>query len=123
MYYRKNTPTKCDSIKPLLNNLGKGISRGVKKTTKAFQDAYVAEDDFWKIYNFEVELARLRNAYAKKGLPIPQDLKRQAAEIVKNTVPNYARVGQFVRSMRMSPFGNFMSWPSEIFRTGFGLLW
>jgi len=108
-------------LKPLLNNLGKGISRGVKKTTKAFQDAYVAEDDFWKIYNFEVELARLRNAYAKKGLPIPQDLKRQAAEIVKNTVPNYARVGQFVRSMRMSPFGNFMSWPSEIFRTGFGI--
>lgn len=108
-------------LKPLLNNLGKGISRGVKKTTKAFQDAYVAEDDFWKIYNFEVELARLRNAYAKKGLPIPQDLKREAAEIVKNTVPNYARVGQFVRSMRMSPFGNFMSWPSEIFRTGFGI--
>ena len=41
--------------------------------------------------------------------------------IVKNTVPNYARVGQFVRGMRMSPFGNFMSWPSEIFRTGFGI--
>ena len=25
-------------LKPLLNNLGKGISRGVKKTTKAFQE-------------------------------------------------------------------------------------
>ncbi len=108
-------------LKPLLNNLGKGISRGVKKTTKAFQDAYVAEDDFWKIYNYEIELARLRNAYAKKGLPIPSNIKREVAEIVKNTVPNYARVGQFVRSMRMSPFGNFMSWPSEIFRTGFGI--
>ena len=108
-------------LKPLLNNLGKGISRGVKKTGKAFQDAYVAEDDFWKIYNFEVELARLRNAYAKKGLPIPQNIKKEVAEVVKNTVPNYARVGQFVRGMRMSPFGNFMSWPSEIFRTGFGI--
>jgi len=108
-------------LKPLLNNLGKGISRGVKKTTKAFQDAYVAEDDFWKIYNYEVELARLRNAYAKKSLPIPSNIKQEVAEIVKNTVPNYARVGQFVRSMRMSPFGNFMSWPSEIFRTGFGI--
>jgi hypothetical protein len=108
-------------LKPLLNNLGKGISRGVKKTTKAFQDAYVAEDDFWKIYNYEIELARLRNAYAKKGLPIPANIKQEVAEVVKNTVPNYARVGQFVRSMRMSPFGNFMSWPSEIFRTGFGI--
>ena len=106
---------------PMLRSLGKNVSKGIKKTGRAFQDAYVAEDDFWKIYNYEVELARLRNAYAKKGLPIPQNLKQEVAEIVKNTVPNYARVGQFVRSMRVSPFGNFMSWPSEIFRTGFGI--
>ena len=106
---------------PLLRNLGKGISKAVKKTGRVAQDLYVAEDDFWKVYNYEVELVRLRNAYAKKGLPIPRDLKEQVAEIVKNTVPNYARVGQFVRSMRVSPFGNFMSWPSEIFRTGYGV--
>jgi len=36
-------------------------------------------------------------------------------------VPNYAKVGEFVRAARVSPFGNFMSWPSEVFRTGFGI--
>ena len=86
---------------PMLRSLGKNVSKGIKKTGRAFQDAYVAEDDFWKIYNYEVELARLRNAYAKKGLPIPQNLKQEVAEIVKNTVPNYARVGQFVRYITM----------------------
>ena len=48
-------------------------------------------------------------------------MEERAAEIVRNTVPNYAYVGEFVRAMRMSPFGNFMSWPSEVFRTGFGI--
>ena len=110
---------------PMLNTLGKNISKGVKKTGQFFQDLYVAEDDFWKIYNFEVELARLKKAYEKGGVKLGPNaavqLKEEAAEIVKNTVPNYARVGQFVRAARMSPFGNFMSWPSEIFRTGFGV--
>ena len=28
---------------------------------------------------------------------------------------------EFVRAARVSPFGNFMSWPSEVFRTGYGI--
>ena len=38
-----------------------------------------------------------------------RQLKEEAADIVKNTVPNYAYVGQFVRGMGNLPFGNFMS--------------
>ena len=44
-------------------------------------------------------------------------LKNQAAEIVQNTVPNYAFVGEVVKVARLTPFGNFMSFPSEIIRT------
>ena len=44
-------------------------------------------------------------------------LKKEAAEIVKNTVPNYAYVGEFVKTARLLPVGNFMSFPSEIIRT------
>ena len=39
----------------------------------------------------------------------PQALKEEAADIVRNTMPNYAYVGDFVRTMRVTPFGNFMS--------------
>jgi hypothetical protein len=87
------------------------------------QDAYIAEDDFWKVINYEVELARRGDAYAKAGIKkTPRQLKEEAAEIVRNTVPNYAYVGEFVRGMRVTPFGNFMSWPSEIYRTGYGIM-
>ena len=44
-------------------------------------------------------------------------LKTEAANIVKNTVPNYAFVGSAVRTARLLPIGNFMSFPSEMIRT------
>jgi hypothetical protein len=115
-----------DSIlKPMLEKLGRVgelAARGARKTTQTFQDAYVAEDDFWKIINFEVETAKRANTYEKAGIKKTIDeVKKEAADIVKNTVPNYAYVGQFVRAMRATPLGTFMSWPSEIFRTGFNI--
>ena len=36
-------------------------------------------------------------------------LKQEAARIVKNTVPNYAYVGSAVKTSRILPIGNFMS--------------
>jgi len=109
-------------LKPMLNTLGKRVSRGVKKAGKVMQDLYVAEDDIWKIVNYEVQLIQRGDAYRKAGVKIaPDALKREVAQIVQDTVPNYAKVGEFVRAARVSPFGNFMSWPSEIFRTGYGI--
>jgi hypothetical protein len=116
-----------DSIlKPMLRKFGKvgeATRRGARKTAQVMQDAYVAEDDFWKVINYEVELARRSDAYQKAGIKrTAQQLKEEAADIVRNTIPNYAYVGEFVRAMRVTPFGNFMSWPSEIFRTGYGIM-
>ena len=109
-------------LKPMLNTLGKRTSRGVKKAGKFMQDLYVAEDDIWKIINYEVQLVKRGDLYKNAGIKIsPQALEREVANIVQDTVPNYAKVGEFVRGMRVSPFGNFMSWPSEVFRTGYGI--
>jgi len=109
-------------LKPLINSLGKKTSRGIKKTGKFMQDLYVAEDDFWKIMNYETQLVQRGDKYAKAGIKIPKDqLEKEVAEIVQDTIPNYAKVGEFVRAARMSPFGNFMSWPSEVYRTGGGI--
>jgi hypothetical protein len=112
-----------DSIlKPMINTLGKRVSKGIKKGAKFMQDMYVAEDDIWKIVGYETQLLQRGNAYKKAGIKISDDvLKKEVAKIVQDTIPNYAKVGEFVRAARMSPFGNFMSWPSEIFRTGTGI--
>jgi len=116
-----------DSIlKPMIQSLGKvgeNTAKGLKKTAQVMQDAYVAEDDFWKIFNYNVEKERLADAYAKAGIKKSQkELKEEAADVVRNTIPNYAYVGEFVRGMRVTPFGNFMSWPAEVYRTGYGII-
>ena len=109
-------------LKPLINSLGK-TGELAKKGLGFAQKAYVASDDVMKIYNFEIEVARRGRAYAKAGIKKTQDeLEREAAEIVKNTTPIYGRVGQLVRLARISPFGNFMSFPSEIFRSSTGIV-
>jgi len=116
-----------DSIlKPMLNSLGKigeATKRAGRKGAAFMQDAYIAEDDFWKITMYETEVARRGDIYKKAGIKkTAQQVKEEAANIVKNTIPNYAYVGDFVRAARATPVGNFMSWPSEVFRTGFGIM-
>ena len=109
-------------LKPMINVLGKKTSRAIKKAGKFMQDLYVAEDDIWKIINYETQLITRGDRYRKAGIKISDDaLKKEVAEIVQDTIPNYAKVGEFVRAMRVSPLGNFMSWPSEVFRTGAGI--
>jgi len=113
-------------LKPLVQSLGKvgeNTARGLKKTAQVMQDAYVAEDDFWKIFNYNVEKERLLDVYAKAGIKKSlKEVKDEAADIVRNTIPNYAYVGEFIRGMRVTPFGNFMSWPAEVYRTGYGIM-
>ena len=94
-------------LRPMLNKLKKG--------QKFFQDLYVAEDDLFKIYNYAIERKRLAKAYGTSRTT--QQIKEEAADIVRNTVPNYAYVSDTVRALRVLPFGNFMSFPSEILRT------
>ncbi len=93
----------------------------LKKLGGFFQGKYVAEDDTWKITNYVVELDRLKQAAVKQGTELTpeiiQGLKQEAANIVKNTVPNYAYVGSAVKTARILPIGNFMSFPAEIIRT------
>jgi hypothetical protein len=40
-----------------------------------------------------------------------------AMRTVRDTLPNYAYVSDFVKTFRRSILGNFVSWPAEIIRT------
>ena len=111
-----------------LNRLLKGLS----KVKKFSEDAYTAEDDFWKIFSFLGESKRLKNAYRSAGLQLGQEftdmagntvrltddlIEEQAADIIRNNIPNYAYVSEFVKGLRKFPLGNFVSFPAEIMRT------
>ena len=105
-----------------LETMGKKLfglgTRGLKKGMKFAEDLYTAEDDLFKIANFAVERSRLKNAYTKAGREFTEEmLDNEAADIVRNTVPNYAYVSDTVRALRRLPLGTFMSFPSEILRT------
>ncbi len=108
------------------------LLKPLSKLKQVSQDLYTAEDDFWKIYSWAVEKSRLEKAYEKVGLVRGQSFKRngvdvrldeqffkqEAADIVRNNIPNYDYVSDFVKGLRKLPIGNFVSFPAEIARTG-----
>ena len=54
-------------LKPMLEVLGKKTSRGIKKAGKFMQDLYVAEDDIWKIINYETQLVKEETCIKKQA--------------------------------------------------------
>jgi len=113
------------------------LNTGTQKLQKIYdvaQDLYTAEDDAFRIFNFLAEAHKLDNAFEiaiKKGIkdatgkvvtrankPSDLEIMKEAAQIVRETVPNYAYVSDFVKSVRRSPLGNFAAFPAEIYRTG-----
>ena len=140
-----NRNVRLGDITKLMEDVGFGSSmtsdkgmrlllRPLSKIKSTAQDLYTAEDDFWKIYSFAIEKNRIEKAFEaqgiikntnasvrRNGVEIKYDdefLKQEAADIVKNNIPNYDYVSDFVKGIRKLPIGNFVSFPAEIARTG-----
>jgi len=108
------------------------LLKPLSKLKSVSQDLYTAEDDFWKIASWAMEKSRLEKNLTNAGLTKGQSfirngiettfddnfLKKEAADIIKNNVPNYDYVSDFVKGLRKLPIGNFVSFPAEIARTG-----
>jgi hypothetical protein len=124
-----NSNTKLGDLNRLLKDVGFGdtvnsdkvlqmMMKPLSKIKKIGEDFYTAEDDFWKITSYLSEKSRLEKAYIKAGITKSADeLKLEAADIVKNNIPNYDYVGEFIKGLRKLPVGNFMAFPAEILRT------
>ena len=126
----------------ILNNINSdyGLSKLInrfKKIKKGAEDYYAAEDDFWKIFTFLGEKSRIKDSYKKVGLSLGQEftdmngvkrlfndktLNELSADLVRNNVPNYSYVSDFVKGLRKFPLGNFVAFPAEIMRTGVNIV-
>ena len=114
-----------ESAEVFFNKLVNSTTQKFKKLYGVAQDLYTAEDDVFRITNFLAEAYKYKEAYKSavksgiiKKMPTDLEIMKEAARIVRETVPNYAYVSDFVKGIRRSPLGSFASFPSEIFRTG-----
>lgn len=88
------------------------LRRAGRATRSGARKAYQAGDAVPKLSAWRSEQAKLR--WARPDLP-DEEIKRQTAEIVKNTLPTYSRVPLAVEKVRQAPFvGPFVSWAAEV---------
>ncbi len=93
----------------------KGIARAVKGGMDAVAKLYHNEDLVAKVYAFENEKSRYREAYPEWN---DAELENHAAKIVRATYPTYSEVPKFVQALRRVPgLAPFVSFPSEVVRT------
>ena len=140
-----NAETSENRVMNKLLNVNKKLKTGFGKV----QDAYVAEDDFWKVISWNLERNRYEDILEKAGVNKFNYLEKYnensklgeflrdkrlnpdminesyqsfldefAGNLVRNQVPNYDYVGKAARTLRLSPFGNFIAFPLEMIRTG-----
>lgn len=103
----------------------KRVLNKIKKVGDFAETMYQAEDDFFKIAAYESEKARYSSILYNKpfdGLTDEQkkDVLDRSAEVVKNTLPNYNRIGKMTKIMKNIPIaGTFMSFQVEALRTAY----
>ena len=123
---------------------------GLSKLRRTARNLYASEDNFFKVQNYIAEQNKYKSVWddfykndvngfvtkygdeaAKYGVS-REDLftrrgydrfvKEKSADIVKNNIPNYDYVGDFIQQLRRLPLGNFVSFPVETIRTGINTL-
>ena len=105
----------------LLNRLkefeygGQTLKAGIEGAT----NVYMATDDFFKMNAFQNELKTLQEAWHQVDINI---LHQEAARKIKNVFPNYDRVPPGIKTARILPFGNFVSFPAEMWRTSYHII-
>lgn len=134
---------------PTAEKLAKPFAR-LGKVNKFAEQLYQGSDDVWKLTSWLVEQDKLKAALKTtdinkaikylKGTDDSFDLQNvinrtketgnldelieyRSAQIVSDTVPNYNKgASDAIRWARNLPLGNFITFPAEIYRTGFNIV-
>jgi len=84
-------------------------------------------DVFGRVFDKEAYLQRIAGA-STSARTLTRDemlapaIREMSSEIIKNVYPNYAYVPKLIQEMRRIPYGNFISFPAEMYRTQANLL-
>ena len=107
------------------NMLSAGI-KGVKWVGKKAQEAYQYEDDMFKIVAYEKEKLNYSKilfdgkSYNQLDAAQKSAVNDYVAEIIKNILPNYGRIGGFGKFLKAVPVaGTFISFQLEAYRTAY----
>ena len=120
-----NTNVNVNLQRELLSlETGKSSSKAAEfltdnRVSKKAEEYYVGWDDYFKMSNYEHELSWQKKAFPDQDIKV---LEQKAANIVKDTFPNYARVSKGVKAINYLPVGNFVSFPAEMIRTSINIV-
>jgi len=126
-----------------LQSLGK-LAERVEKTPfyKQATRVYAGGDNVWKWYGHEYYMSQLKGGFKNvqdvtkffnlHGIEfnpknimtgsmktLDEGIEEAAAYLLRETYPTYSKVPEFIKAIRKLPIGNFVSFTSEILRTGF----
>jgi hypothetical protein len=108
-----------------ISRLGRYLKAKTIGVKEGLENAYQAEDDFFKIVAYETEKRKYSEAfYGKDFKSLNQDEKKDVVdyvkEIVKNTLPNYSRIPNSAKMLKVIPVaGTFISFSLESLRTSY----
>lgn len=122
-----------DISKVKTGNITKGLTgpidwtfekTGIKKLAEKAQNAYIAEDDFFKINMYireEKNLTKINKMLPENMQKSTDEIKQDAAKIVRDVLPNYDLVPEYFKTVRRFPLaGRFFSFMSESVRISAG---
>ena len=108
-----------------ISRLGRYLKSKTIGVKEGLENAYQAEDDFFKIVAYETEKRKYSEAfYGKDFNSLNQDEKKDVTdyvkEIVKNILPNYSRIPNSAKMLKVIPVaGTFISFSLESLRTSY----
>lgn len=108
------------------DNMLSKVRKGVKKFGQKAQEAYQYEDDMFKIVAYEKEKLNYSKilfdgkSYNQLDVSQQSTVNDYVAEIIKNILPNYGRIGGLGKGLKAIPItGTFISFQIEAYRTAY----